>query len=85
MPLRARRGDADVYAFDCDLIAWEYVKQTYKMADLRMPCCDSQAIPKISKLGNFFACEAGECTTAPESAEHVFLKTLVAKAAVKAG
>lgn len=87
MPLRARRGDADVYAFDCDLIAWEYVKRTYKTADLRMPCCDSLAIPKTSKLGNFFFSHArrGECTTAPESAEHVFLKTLVAKAAVKAG
>jgi hypothetical protein len=87
LPLRARRGDADVYAFDCDLIAWEYVKRTYKTADLRMPCCDSLAIPKTSKLGNFFFSHArrGECTTAPESAEHVFLKTLVAKAAVKAG
>ncbi len=52
-----------------------------------MPCCISSAIPKTSKLNNFFFSHArrGECTSAPESAEHIYLKTLIAKAAVRAG
>lgn len=87
MPLRALEGENSVYAFECDELAWEHLKQTYKADGLHMPCCESLAIPKTSKLGNHFFSHSrrGDCMSAPESAEHIFLKTLVAKAAKKAG
>lgn len=52
-----------------------------------MPCCESLAIPKTSKLGNHFFSHSrrADCTSAPETTEHIFLKTLIAKAASKAG
>jgi competence CoiA-like predicted nuclease len=52
-----------------------------------MPCCHVAAVPKTSTLGNYFFAHArrGECTTAPESAEHLYCKTLMAKAAASAG
>lgn len=87
MPLRARKGDIHVNAFECDQAAWAEVKQTYKIDALRMPCCESIAIPKTSKLGNYFFSHSrrDNCTSAPESPEHIFLKTLISKAATKAG
>jgi competence CoiA-like predicted nuclease len=52
-----------------------------------MPCCDSDAVPKTSPRGNHFFAHKnrGACTTAPESHEHIYLKTLVARAARTAG
>lgn len=52
-----------------------------------MPCCSSHAIPKTSKLGTFFFShkQKSKCNSAPESSEHIYLKTLVAKAAIEAG
>lgn len=87
MPLRAISGNQNVNAFDCTDVEWREIKENYRSMDLRMPCCDSAAIPKTSKLNNFFFSHArrGECTTAPESAEHIFLKTVIAKSAVRAG
>ncbi|CAI9912063.1 TPA: hypothetical protein MXR76_005359 [Pseudomonas aeruginosa] len=50
--------------------------------NLRMPCCEQGVVLKTSKLGtNFFAHQRrGGCTTKPESAEHLMLKSLVATA-----
>lgn len=87
VPLRALTGENSVCAFEYDGPAWEHLKKTYKTDGLCMPCCKSLAIPKTSRLGNHFFSHSwhGDCTSAPESAEHIFLKTLIAKAANKAG
>lgn len=47
-----------------------------------MKCCDSRVVLKKSKLGTkFFAhTRRGECASAPESAEHLLAKELIAKA-----
>ncbi|MBF4069172.1 hypothetical protein ISJ33_23825 [Burkholderia pseudomallei] len=54
---------------------------------IKMPCCGRAAIPKTSKRGNYFFAHAvrGDCTSAPESQDHIFLKSLIAKAAKSAG
>jgi len=54
---------------------------------LRMPCCEQGVVLKTSKLGtNFFAHQRrGNCTTKPESAEHLTLKSLVATAIMDCG
>ncbi len=50
--------------------------------NLRMTCCDEHATIKTSKLGTqFFAHKRrGECTSAAETAEHLFVKACIAKA-----
>lgn len=87
MPLRAVGDAGNVQAFEFDASRWAVLKQGYRAMGLRIPCCDSPAIPKTSKLGNFFFAHErrGECTTAPESPEHLYCKGLIASAAQSAG
>jgi hypothetical protein len=87
MPLRATSDTGDLQAFELDSAQWSELKGNYKALNLRMPCCQVPAVPKTSTLGNFFFAHArrGECTTAPESAEHIFCKSLIAKSAAAAG
>jgi hypothetical protein len=87
MPLRATGDAGDHHAFALDADQWAALKGNYKSLNLRMPCCQVPAVPKTSTLGNFFFAHMrlGECKTAPESAEHIFCKVLIAKAAAAAG
>ncbi|MDP1686106.1 hypothetical protein [Hydrogenophaga sp.] len=68
---------------------WLELKASHraKALDLWMPCCKVPAIPKTSPRGTFFFAHArrGECTTADESQEHLYCKSLIAKAALDAG
>lgn len=87
MPIRAASDQGDVHAFALDAEQWAEVKRTYRGLNLHMPCCGVEAIPKTSTRGNYFFAHArrGECTTAPESSEHIYSKTLIARAAIEAG
>jgi hypothetical protein len=87
LPLRATIGGNDTHAYEYTEEAWTSLKTSYKATNLLMPCCSSLAIPKTSKLGTFFFAhkQRAECNSAPESAGHIYLKTLVAKAAIEAG
>jgi hypothetical protein len=87
MPLRATGDAGDIHAFALQTDQWAALKGNYKALNLRMPCCQVAAVPKTSTLGNFFFAHArrGECKTAPESAEHIYCKTLIAQAAAAVG
>ena len=87
MPLRARLNGEDVYSYEFNERAWNGLKATYKKQTLMMPCCDNKAIPKVSKLNNYFFAHArkNQCTSAPETFEHIFLKTQIAKIAHSLG
>jgi competence protein CoiA len=87
LPLRACLNDEVIFAFKYDEDAWHELKATYKNQALVMPCCESKAIPKISKLNNYFFAHSknSECLVPLESAEHIFLKTLIAKTAMSLG
>jgi competence protein CoiA len=52
-----------------------------------MPCCGASVVLKKSKLGTRFLAHSktGECTTAPETAEHLLAKNTIAKAILAAG
>ena len=52
-----------------------------------MPCCGNRAFPKTSKLGTFFFAHMrrGECAFASESAEPIYLKSQIARAAQASG
>lgn len=87
MPLRACLNDEVIFAFKYDEDAWHELKATYKAQALVMSCCESKAIPKISKLNNYFFAHSkkSECLVPLESVEHIFLKTLIAKTAMSLG
>ncbi|MGJ7512672.1 competence protein CoiA [Variovorax sp. GT1P44] len=87
MPLRATSGEANLHAFDYDEDQWAALKSSYRALSLAMPCCGRGAIPKTSTLGNHFFAHSrrGPCTSAPESAQHLYCKQLIAEAAKAAG
>ncbi|RME59724.1 hypothetical protein D6779_03630 [Candidatus Parcubacteria bacterium] len=87
MPVRAFLDDVEIFAFDFDSPNWDALKKTYKKHNLVMPCCQGKAIPKTSPQGlHFFAhFRKGACTCKPESQEHMYIKSLIAKAARNAG
>ncbi len=87
MPLRATLDDKDIQSFDFHRDEWISLKDTYKTQSLLMPCCQAKAIPKTSKLGTqyFSHSRRGDCTSAPETKEHMYLKFLIAKVAQQCG
>jgi len=87
MPLRTVSETQQFHSFDFNVEQWQELKKTYKSLGLTIPCCGARAIPKTSVLGNQFFAHAykGDCSTAPESQEHLFCKAIVASAAQGAG
>jgi len=88
MPLRAINViGASLHSFEYDETRWAQLKAEYRDQGLRMPCCDAPAIPKTSSMGTKFFAHArrGECTSAPESDEHLWCKQLIATAAQGGG
>jgi len=87
VPLRAIHGDTAILAFDYDADGWTKLKAASRDMAVSMPCCGRAAVPKTSKRGNFFFAHTvrGDCSSAPESQEHIFLKSVIAKAAKRAG
>jgi len=87
MPLRCFSNSGEIRAFDESSETWMSLKASYKSQDLRMVCCGTPAIPKTSSLGTFFFAHSrrGECTSAPETKEHLLAKTIIAKAVIAAG
>jgi len=83
MPLSCKHGEKTVFPFDFDAAGWAGLKASNASEkNLRMTCCDEHATIKTSKLGTqFFAHKRrGECTSAAETAEHLFVKACIAKA-----
>lgn len=89
MPIRAGSDHGDVHAFAMNVEQWQDLKARHKakVTSLWMPCCQVPAVPKTSPRGTFFFAHArrGECTTADESPEHLYCKSLIAQAAMDAG
>lgn len=87
MPLRCRAPEGELSAFQISADAWLELKRHRRERELKMTCCDTPAIPKNSPLGTqFFAHQRIQaCTTKPETKEHLFAKTVIARAALAAG
>lgn len=85
MPLSALIDAEPIYAFNFAPTAWTALRSRAK--DLRFPCCDAGVVLKRSPLGTQFFAHArrGNCATAPESAEHLQAKDMIARAAIDAG
>ncbi|GAA0410517.1 hypothetical protein GCM10009133_18810 [Cocleimonas flava] len=87
MPLRAKIDNQDIFSFNYNENSWEKLKSQYKSMGLTMSCCSAKAIPKTSKLGNFYFAHSvkSNCSSEAESPEHLYIKTLIAKTASKCG
>ncbi|EBU6939397.1 hypothetical protein K3K50_003438 [Salmonella enterica subsp. enterica serovar Manchester] len=87
MPLRASLNGKEIHSFEFNSQEWENLKQTYKSQSLFMSCCGQPGIPKTSKLNNYYFAHKSksDCQYAKESAEHLYLKFLIAKLASEAG
>jgi hypothetical protein len=85
MPLSALIANETVYAFNFSSKAWQDLRT--KADEIRFPCCDARVVLKRSPLGTqFFAhTKKGKCATAPETAEHLQAKDIIARTAIEAG
>jgi competence protein CoiA len=83
MPLSCQSGTDSILATAYDAAGWESLRALNAEEDrLRLRCCNSRVTLKTSKLGTrFFAHkQRSECTSAAETAEHLFVKACVAQA-----
>lgn len=66
--------------------SWSDFKRNYEIGDVRMICCDANAIPKTSiKFKRFFSHQNGECATAPETVWHKTAKKFISNQLSKKG
>lgn len=83
MPLSCRSGESEIRAFELDESAWEDLRRSNaRDHHLSSPCCGSKVVLKKSRLGTRFFAHArkGDCTSGPETAEHLFVKARIAQA-----
>lgn len=89
MPLRATLNNDDVLAPYLDDAAWASLKQGVKQEqlDLRLPCCGQVAYLRTSKQGvkHFVHKERDNCTSAPETWQHLKVKQEIVLACRTAG
>ena len=88
MPLRCITANGqELRAYAIPEAEWRDLKRDHRTRGLRLPCCEAVAIPKTSHRGTqFFQHKArGPCTTAPETADHIECKAIIARSAEEAG
>jgi hypothetical protein len=88
MPLKCLSPNGQEYAFRHSGESWAELKAANAVKKhLRMSCCAAQVVLKRSNRGTQFFAHArrGPCTTAPESAEHLLAKDIIARAAEASG
>lgn len=67
-----------VWAHEFSEDDWVKLKDSYQIGDYLMTCCGANAVPKTSPNGEqFFAHNAGECSTAPETVWHKTAKLMI--------
>lgn len=88
MPLKCLTGNqlasSEIFAFDFeDEADWQALRtENARERMLSMACCGAQVSLRTSKLGtrHFTHKRRGECTTSPESAEHLLAKLHIVRA-----
>jgi hypothetical protein len=88
MPLKCLSPNGQEYAFRHTGESWTELKAAKAAKNhLRMSCCGAQVVLKRSNRGTPFFAHArrGPCTTAPESAEHLLAKDIIARSAEALG
>lgn len=88
MPLKCLSDEQELFSFHFDEQSWDMLrKQNQQLKHLIMPCCHARVVLKQSKLMTRFFAHArrGDCTTQPETAEHLLAKAQIAKAIEAAG
>lgn len=85
MPLRAQLNSKNIFAYNYNSEQWEELRK--QRSEIHMHCCGAGAVLKTSKLGTrFFSHKRkGDCASLPESPEHLYLKSLIAKIGISLG
>ena len=66
--------------------SWNKLKKDYKIGNLKMICCNANAIPKTSiNFKRFFSHQNDECQTAPETIWHKTAKKIIVEGFSKQG
>lgn len=74
----------DVNSFDNE--SWENFKKNYSIGDIKMICCNSNAIPKTSiNFTKFFAHQHDICKTNPETIWHKTTKKIILNSLINLG
>ena len=89
MPLRCKDINGnDIHSLACSDSAWSTLVDRNRLDHhLVMPCCGQHVVPKTSHRGiRFFAhWRRGNCTSAPETEVHLYLKARAYRAALICG
>lgn len=89
MPLRAIINNEDVIAPLLSENEWDALKQRVKTKklDVRLACCDNRAYLRTSKYGiqHFVHRKRGDCTSQPETWQHLKAKQEILRACRDAG
>lgn len=88
MPLRCLTGEQSIYSFRLGRSDWDALAEANREEHhLRMACCNSAVTLKRSRYGTQFFAHAhqGECSSAPESAEHLRAKEIIARVVAEYG
>lgn len=87
MPLRCSGPNGSINAWELSDEEWAALRADKRGRGITMPCCGQAAFPRVSPLGtrHFAHHRRGGCDAPSESREHIFCKTIIAKAAAEAG
>jgi competence CoiA-like predicted nuclease len=83
MPLKCQSPHGEEYSFRHASESWTALKALNATEHhLAMPCCGARVVLKRSRRGTQFFAHArrGDCTTAPESEQHLLAKDIIARA-----
>lgn len=87
MPLKGldTKTNTYIYSYSQSEQTWEALREHANAGHLVMPCCGNNAVLKTSMLGTRFFSHhrRGDCSSASETQEHLFLKSVIAQAAEK--
>jgi hypothetical protein len=82
MPLKCQSPQGEEYSFRHASESWTALKALNATErHLTMPCCGARVVLKRSRRGTQFFAHArrGDCTTAPESEQHLLAKDIIAR------
>jgi len=88
MPLKCLLDGSAIFAFDFEQNPWDELRRENKSRKhLALACCDAQVTLRTSKLGtrHFAHTRRGECSTVPETAEHLLAKQRIIEGVRRAG
>jgi competence CoiA-like predicted nuclease len=84
MPLKCLRDGSELYTFAAiRQDDWKVIcEENRRQRNQKIACCGKNVVSRINRLGtrHFAHARRGQCSTAPEHAEHLLAKSIIVKA-----